>query len=94
MDERTLREIYLPAFDRAVQEQPWTVMASYNRINGVHGAQNKWGITQVLRGQWGFDGTVISDWGAVTDRAADLAAGLDLEMPGNNGAMMHVSSMR
>ncbi|MFR1541638.1 MAG: glycoside hydrolase family 3 C-terminal domain-containing protein [Oscillospiraceae bacterium] len=86
VDERTLREIYLPAFDRAVQEQPWTVMASYNRINGVHGAQNKWGITQVLRGQWGFDGTVISDWGAVTDRAADLAAGLDLEMPGNNGA--------
>lgn len=86
VDERTLREIYLPAFEEAVTKaKPWTVMCSYNRINGVYAAQNKKYLTDVLRGEWGFDGFVVSDWGAVNDRAADLEAGLDLEMPSSFG---------
>ncbi len=85
-DERTLREIYLAAFEGAVIEQkPWTVMCSYNRINGVYAAQNKKYLTDVLRGEWGFDGYVVSDWGAVNERVADLEAGLDLEMPSSAG---------
>ncbi|MBO0867275.1 MAG: glycoside hydrolase family 3 C-terminal domain-containing protein [Micromonosporaceae bacterium] len=87
VDERTLREIYLAAFERVVrQAQPWSVMCSYNRINGVHASQNRWLLTQVLRDEWGYQGVVISDWGAVHDRIAALAAGLDLEMPGTPGA--------
>ncbi|CAN5171912.1 glycoside hydrolase family 3 C-terminal domain-containing protein [soil metagenome] len=83
VDERTLREIYLPAFERVVTaEQPWTVMCSYNRINGVAAAQNHWLLTEVLRDEWGFRGAVVSDWGAVEHRVPALAAGLDLEMPG------------
>ena len=83
VDERTLREIYLPAFERIVtREQPWTVMCSYNRINGVAAAENRWLLTEVLREQWGFDGLVMSDWGAVDDMLPALRAGLDLEMPG------------
>lgn len=86
VDERTLREIYLPAFEEAVKKaKPWTVMCSYNRINGVYAAQNKKYLTDVLRGEWGFDGFVVSDWGAVNDRVADLEAGLDLEMPSSFG---------
>lgn len=86
VDERTLREIYLPAFERVVtQARPATVMCSYNRINGVHASQNHWLLTEVLRDEWGFDGLVVSDWGAVHDRVAALAAGLDLEMPGTGG---------
>lgn len=82
VDERTLREIYLPAFEQVVtQARPWTVMCSYNRINSVYASQNRWLLTDVLRDEWGFDGLVVSDWGAVNDRAAALAAGLDLEMP-------------
>lgn len=83
VDERALREIYLPAFERVVTgEQPWTVMCSYNRINGVAAAENHWLLTEVLRDEWGFDGVVMSDWGAVEHRVPALAAGLDLEMPG------------
>ena len=83
VDERTLREIYLPAFERVVTtEQPWTVMCSYNRINGVAAAENHWLLTELLRDEWGFEGLVVSDWGAVDARVPALAAGLDLEMPG------------
>ncbi|MEU6426843.1 glycoside hydrolase family 3 C-terminal domain-containing protein [Microbispora sp. NPDC046973] len=87
VDERTLREIYFPAFERVVrQARPATVMCSYNRLNGVHASQNRWLLTDVLRREWGFTGVVVSDWGAVQDRVAALAAGLDLEMPGTGGA--------
>jgi beta-glucosidase len=87
VDERTMREIYLPAFERVVTEgRPATVMCSYNRINGVYAAENRWLLTQVLREEWGFEGVVVSDWGAVDDRVAALAAGLDLQMPGDRGA--------
>lgn len=87
MDERTLREIYLAAFEGAIREQkPWTVMCSYNKINGIYAAENKKYLTDILRGEWGFDGYVVSDWGAVNDRVADLAAGLELEMPSSGGS--------
>ncbi len=86
LDERTAREIYLPAFERAVKgEKPWTLMCSYNRINGVYAAQNRKYLTDILRGEWGFDGFVVSDWGAVNERVADLEAGMDLEMPASFG---------
>ena len=86
VDERALREIYLPAFEKVVtQAQPWTVMCAYNKINGTYASEHHWLLTEVLREQWGFDGLVVSDWGAVHDRVAALAAGLDLEMPPNLG---------
>lgn len=86
VDERTMREIYLPAFEMAVKRaKAWTVMCSYNRINGVYASQNKEYLTDILRGEWGFDGYVMSDWGAVSDRVAGVAAGLDLEMPSSGG---------
>lgn len=85
-NERTLREIYLPAFETAVKKaQPWTVMCSYNQINGEYASQNHWLLTEVLRDEWGFEGYVMSDWGAVRDRVKGIAAGMDLEMPGSNG---------
>ncbi|MDN3904663.1 glycoside hydrolase family 3 C-terminal domain-containing protein [Arthrobacter sp. YD2] len=86
VDDRTLREIYLKAFETVVRSaRPWSLMAAYNKINGIHAAENPWLLDTVLRGDWGFDGVVVSDWGAVTDRAAALDAGLDLEMPASNG---------
>ncbi len=85
-DERTIREIYFPAFEMAVKEaQPWTVMCSYNRINGVYASENPWLLTDVLRREWGFEGYVMSDWGAVSKRPEGVAAGLDLEMPASGG---------
>lgn len=84
VDERTLREIYFPAFEIAVKEaQPKTVMCSYNKINGVYSADNEWLLSDVLRGEWGFQGFVMTDWGAVNDRVRGVRAGLELEMPGN-----------
>ena len=86
VDERTLREIYLPAFERVVKlAQPWTVMCAYNRVNGIYCSEHHWLLTEVLREEWGFEGLVVSDWGAVHDRAAALRGGLDLEMPPNLG---------
>ena len=86
VDERTLREIYFPAFETAVKKaQPYTFMCSYNQINGTFASENKWLLTNVLRGDWGFEGYVMSDWGAVNDRVPGLEAGLDLEMPGSGG---------
>ncbi|WP_347350491.1 glycoside hydrolase family 3 N-terminal domain-containing protein [Intrasporangium sp.] len=86
VDERTLREIYLPAFEAVVtRAHPWTVMCAYNKINGTYASQDRWLLTEVLRDEWGFEGLVVSDWGAVDDRAAGVAAGLDLEMPSSNG---------
>ncbi|MGB4136792.1 MAG: glycoside hydrolase family 3 C-terminal domain-containing protein [Microbacterium sp.] len=85
-DDRTLREIYLSAFERVVRRaDPWTVMCSYNRLRGVHASQNRWLLTEVLRDDWGYRGAVVSDWDAVHDRVAALRAGLDLEMPGTQG---------
>ena len=85
-DERTLREIYLTAFEIAVKEsQPWTVMCMYNRLNGVYGAENKWLLTDVLRKDFGFKGMVVTDWGAENERVPGLLAGQNLEMPTSNG---------
>ncbi len=82
VSERALREIYLPAFEKVVlSAHPWMVMCSYNKLNGTHVSQDPWLLTDVLRGDWDYDGAVVSDWGAVLDRVESLAAGLDLEMP-------------
>jgi beta-glucosidase len=84
VDERTLREIYLPAFERIVRAgRPWTVMCAYNKVNGLSASENPWLLTTVLREEFGFDGLVVSDWGAVYHRVPALRAGLDLEMPPN-----------
>lgn len=84
VDERTLREVYLRGFGRVVlSAQPWTIMCSYNKVNGTFASENRWLLTDVLRGEWGFEGVVLSDWGAVWDRVRALKAGLDLEMPAN-----------
>lgn len=86
IDERTLNEIYLAAFEGAVKKaKPWTVMCSYNKINGTYTAAHHKYLTETLRDKWGFDGYVMSDWGAVNDRVEDLKAGLDLEMPSSMG---------
>ncbi len=86
IDERTLNEIYLTAFEKVVkQAQPWTVMCSYNQINGEYSCENKMLLTDTLRGKWGFKGLVMTDWGAMNDRVKALKAGLDLEMPSSHG---------
>lgn len=86
VEERTLREIYLAAFEGAVKKaKPWTVMNSYNRINGTYVGESREYLTDILRNEWGFEGYVMSDWGAVNDRVEALKAGMDLEMPSSNG---------
>ena len=86
IDERTRREIYLSIFERIIERaRPATLMCSYNRINDVYSSENRWLLTEVLREEWGFDGLVMTDWGAVHDRVAGVAAGLDLEMPSSHG---------
>lgn len=83
-DMRAIREIYLKAFEIIVKEsKPHTLMCAYNKINGTYCCENKWLLSDVLRGEWGFDGLVMSDWGATHDRVKGVAAGLDLEMPGD-----------
>lgn len=83
VDERTLHEIYLPAFEKAVKKaKPWTVMCSYNKVNGIFASEHHYLLTDILKNEWGFEGFVVSDWGAVRDRVAALNGGLDLEMPG------------
>lgn len=86
LDERTAREIYLASFEGAIKKgKPWTVMCSYNRINGTYSAENSKYLTDILRNEWGFEGLVVSDWGAVNNRVNDIKAGMDLEMPSANG---------
>jgi beta-glucosidase len=85
-DERTLRELELAGFERALtRARPWTVMAAYNRLNGVYACEHPWLLTEMLRETWGHTGIVVSDWGATNDRVAGLAAGLDLQMPASDG---------
>lgn len=86
LDERTFREIYLSAFEKTVKEaQPYTIMCSYNPINGLHASDNKKLLTEILRDEWGYKGIVVSDWGAVNNRVKGILAGMDLQMPTDEG---------
>lgn len=83
VDARALREIYLAAFERVVAEaDPWTVMASYNKLNGTLASEHRELLTDILKEEWGYAGMVVSDWTAVRSTAASANAGMDLEMPG------------
>lgn len=86
VDERTLRETYLTGFEKAVkQSQPWSVMSSYNKVNGSYASENKYLLTTILKEEWGHEGFVVSDWSAVNEIVPSIAAGLSLEMPSSNG---------
>lgn len=96
-DERTMHELYLYAFEQVVKRsQPWTVMSAYNRVNGIYASENKWLLTDLLRDKWGYEGFVVSDWGAVSNRATAVEAGCDLEMPycGAYSAKLVVDAVR
>ena len=83
VDERTMHEIYLAGFETAVKKgKPWTVMCAYNKLHGTYCSEHHWLLVDLLKEDWGFEGLVVSDWGAVHDRIASLQGGLDLEMPG------------
>lgn len=87
VDERTMREIYLASFEGAVKKgKPWTVMSAYNKVNGTYASENEFLLTDILKEEWGHEGFVVSDWGAVDERVDALAAGLELEMPSSNGS--------
>jgi len=87
IDERALREIYLTGFEIAVKKaQPWTLMCSYNKINDTYASGHKRLMTDIPRGEWGFEGAIVTDWGAMNDRVEGIEAGLDLEMPAFDGA--------
>ena len=95
MDERTMREIYMPAFENVVKKaQPWTIMASYNKINGTYATANKLTIDEILRKEWGFEGLVVSDWGATHDRVGAIIAGTDLTMPADKNDQAIVDAVR
>ena len=86
VDQRTLREIYLAAFERVVRKaQPWTVMCAYNKVNGVYASEHTQLLHDILKREWGFEGVIVSDWGAVNEKEKALEAGLDLQMPGYPG---------
>lgn len=86
VDERTLRELYLAPFEYVVRHaRPWSVMTAYNKLNGVYCSEHEWLLREVLRGEWGFDGAVVSDWGAMSSSVASVRAGLDVCMPGPRG---------
>lgn len=87
VDERALREIYLAGYEAIVKEaDPWTFMCCYNLVNGTYGAENKYLLTDILREEWGFEGLVMTDWGAINDRVKGVQAGLDLQMPADGGS--------
>lgn len=97
IDERTLREIYLTAFEEPIKEgKPWTIMASYNRVNGVYVCQNEYLLRNILRNEWKYDGVILSDWGAVDEIAESIHAGMDLEMPtsGDVGPQKIITSVK